>query len=161
LAGLLLGITGAVALMFYLPELHPRLARVRGFIIPGVLLLALRLTLWPWVGVSPQLRRLPAHLVVLGVVWLALVGAGRLRMPRWSLPVVTAILTACFLAVWWPTGILFFGLLFAIFAISTLLLLPSMAVGRVAARGGSRRDGDIAMAIFASYVIGQFIPLFY
>jgi len=25
----------------------------------------------------------------------------------------------------------------------------------------SRRDGDIAMAIFASYVIGQFMPLFY
>ena len=34
-------------------------------------------------------------------------------------------------------------------------------VGRIAARGGSRRDGDIAMAIFASYVIGQFMPLFY
>jgi hypothetical protein len=28
-------------------------------------------------------------------------------------------------------------------------------------RGGSRRDGDVAMAIFASYVIGQFMPLFY
>jgi len=49
----------------------------------------------------------------------------------------------------------------AIFAVSTLLLLPSVAVGRIAARGGSRRDGDIAMAIFAGYVIGQFIPLFY
>jgi hypothetical protein len=82
-------------------------------------------------------------------------------MPRWSLPVVTAILTLCFLAVFWPTGIFSFGILFAIFAISTLLLLPSVAVGRIAARGGSRRDGDIAMAIFASYVIGQFMPLFY
>jgi len=25
----------------------------------------------------------------------------------------------------------------------------------------ARRDGDIAMAIFAGYVIGQFMPLFY
>jgi hypothetical protein len=75
--------------------------------------------------------------------------------------VVTAILTLCFLAVFWPTGIIFIGLLFAIFALATLLLLPSVAVGRIAARGGSRRDGDIAMAIFAGYVIGQFIPLFY
>ena len=25
----------------------------------------------------------------------------------------------------------------------------------------SQRDGDIAMAIFASYVLGQFMPLFY
>jgi pimeloyl-ACP methyl ester carboxylesterase len=161
LLGLLLGIAGALGLMFCLPEIHPRLARFRRFIVPGVLLLALILTLWPWLGVSPQLRRIPAHLVVLGVVWLALLGARRLRMPRWSLPVVTAILTLCFLAVFWPTGIFFMGLLFAIFAISTLLLLPSVAVGRIVARGGLRRDGDIAMAIFTSYVIGQFIPLFY
>jgi hypothetical protein len=80
---------------------------------------------------------------------------------RGILPLVTAILTLCFLAIFWPTGIFFFGLLFAIFAISTVLLLPSVAVGRIAARAGSRRDGDIAMAIFASYVIGIFIPLFY
>jgi len=39
--------------------------------------------------------------------------------------------------------------------------LPSALVGRIAARGGTRRDGDIAMAIFAGYVIGQFVPLFY
>ena len=48
-----------------------------------------------------------------------------------------------------------------IFAISTLLLLPGTLVGRIATRGGSRRDGDVAMAIFASYMIGQFMPLFY
>ena len=46
-------------------------------------------------------------------------------------------------------------------AVSTLLLLAGAAVGRIATRGGSRRDGDVAMAIFASYVIGQFMPLFY
>jgi hypothetical protein len=45
--------------------------------------------------------------------------------------------------------------------ISSLLLLPAIAVGRIATLGGSRRDGDVAMAIFASYVIGQFMPLFY
>jgi len=161
LLGLLPGIAGALGLMFCLPELHPRLARIRRFIVPGVLLLALILTLWPWVGVSPQLRRVPAHLIVLGVVWLALIGTRRLRMPRWSLPVVAAILTPCFWAVFWATGIFFFGLFFAILAISALLLLPAVAVGRIAARGGSRRDGDVAMAIFASYVIGQFMPLFY
>ena len=51
--------------------------------------------------------------------------------------------------------------LFCALGLSTLLLLPSALVGRIAARGGSRRDGDVAMAIFASYVIGQFMPLFY
>jgi hypothetical protein len=161
LVGLVLGITGALGLMFCLPELHPRLARIRRFIVPGVLLIALILTLGTWVGASPQLRRIPAHLVVLGVVWMALIGARRLRMPRWSLLVVAAILVLCFLAVYWATGIFSFGLLMAILAISTLLLLPSVAVGRIATRGGSKRDGDIAMAIFASYVIGQFMPLCY
>ena len=41
------------------------------------------------------------------------------------------------------------------FAISPLLLLPRTLVGRIDTRGRSRRDGDVAMAIFASYVIGQ------
>jgi hypothetical protein len=159
--GLLLGIAGALGLMFCLPEVHPRLARLRRFIVPGVLLLALVLTLWPWVGVGPQLRRIPAHLVILGVVWLALVGASRLRLPRWSLAVVTGILAVCCFAVFWPTGIFLFAISFAVLAISTLLLLPAAAVGRIATRGGSQRDGDVAMAIFASYVIGQFMPLFY
>jgi len=161
LAGLLLGIMGALGLMFCLPELHPRLARIRKFIVPGVLLLALVLTLWPWLGVSPQLRRIPVYLFVLGVLWLALIGLSRLRMPRWSLPVATGFLAPCFLAVGYATHTFLFALLMAIFAISTLLFLPSLAVGRIATRAGSRRDGDIAMAIFASYSIGQFIPLFY
>jgi pimeloyl-ACP methyl ester carboxylesterase len=161
LTGLLLGITGGLGLMFYLPEIHPRLARNRRFIVPAVLLLALVLTLWPWVGVNPQLRRIPAHLVVLVILWLALLGARRLRMPRWSVAVATGILAACCFAVFWVTGILPVGLLMAIFAIGTLLLLPSVAVGRIAARGGLTRDGDVAMAIFASYVIGEFMPLFY
>jgi pimeloyl-ACP methyl ester carboxylesterase len=85
LAGLVLGIAGAFVLMFRLPELHPRLARARKIIVPGVLLLALFLTLGPWVGVNPQLRRIPHQLVLLPVIWLALAGLGRLRLPRWSL----------------------------------------------------------------------------
>jgi len=36
-----------------------------------------------------------------------------------------------------------------------------LLVARIGTRCGSRRDGDIAMAIFAGYVIGQFMPLFY
>ena len=58
-------------------------------------------------------------------------------------------------------GIFLFGTHMCTLLISTLLLLPSTLVGRIATRGGSRRDGDIAMAILASYAIGQFMPLFY
>ncbi len=167
LLGLLLGVIGALGLMFCLPEIHPRLGRFRGFIVPGILLLALVLTLWPWGGVGPQLRRIPQQLVLLPVIWLALAGLNKLRLPRWSLAVVTGILAAvCFpFVAWLPLvsmkAIFLFAIPMCIFGISTLLLLPAVVVGRIATRGGSRRDGDIAMAIFASYVIGQFMPLFY
>ena len=167
-AGLVLGIAGAFVLMFRLPELHPRLALARRFIVPGVLLLALFLTLGTWVGVNPQLRRIPHQLVLLPVIWLALAGLGRLRLPRWSLAVVTGILALAFLAVAhylaFPRFEKSFFLTYTLFCalgLSTLLVLPSALVGRIATRGGSRRDGDVAMAIFASYVIGQFMPLFY
>jgi hypothetical protein len=119
------------------------------------------LTLGTWVGVNPQLRRIPAQLVVLTFVWLAVAGASRLRIPRWSLALVVAILAPCCCAVAHATHVFLFALLMAIFAIGTLLLLLSAVVGWIAARGGSRRDVDIAMVVFASCVIGQFMPLCY
>ena len=161
-AGLVLGIAGALGLMFCLPEVHPRLARLRRFIVPGVLLIAVILTMGTWVGVTPQLRRIPQQLVLMVVIWLALLGLGRLRLPRWSLPVVTGILALGFLGlqIAYPNGFLF-ATLMCILALSTLSLLPAVAVGKIASRGISRRDGDVAMAIFASCVIGQFMPLLY
>jgi hypothetical protein len=150
--------------MIRLPELHPRPGRTRRFIVPAVLLIAIILKMGTWVGVTPQLRRIPAQLVLLLVIWLALAGLSRLRMARWSLAVVTGILAlGCRLAVGtaYPANLFLFAMLMNTLAISTLLLLPSTLVGRIATRGGSRRDGDIAMAIVAGYVIGHFMPLFY
>jgi pimeloyl-ACP methyl ester carboxylesterase len=160
-AGFVLGITGALVLMFRLPELHPRLARTRRFIVPAVLLIAVILTWGTWFGVTPQLRRVPQQLVLLVVIWLALAGLSRLRMPRWSLAVVTGILALGCLPLGFVKGIFLFAMLNCILGISTLVLLAGVAVGRIATRGGSRRDGDVAMAIFASCVIGQFMPMFY
>ena len=166
-AGLVLGIVGALVLMFRLPELHPRLARTRRFIVPTILLIAIILTIGTWISLAPQLRRIPQQLVLLVFIWLALAGLSRLRLPRWSLPVVTGILAlACGFVLFglplaYVKGIFLFGALMSTLGMSTVFLLPSALVGRIATRGGSRRDGDIAMAIFASYVIGQFMPLFY
>jgi len=180
-AGLVLGMTGALVLMFRLPELHPRLARNRKFIVPALLLITAALTMETWKGVTPQLRRLPQQLVLMLVIWLALTGLSRLRWPKWILPVVTALLAlgcralqaayaekpllvvihAGHIEVTGPVVLWLFATLMCTFAISTLLLLPGLLVSRIAARGGSRRDGDIAMAIFAGYCIGQFMPFFY
>lgn len=166
--GLVLGIAGAVVLVYRLPKLDPRLAQIRRFIVPAVLLVAAILTLSTWVGVTPQWRRIPQQLVLLPVIWLALAGLDRLRLPRWSLAVVTGILAlGCMAFVAWlpfpqfEKGIFLFAVLMCALLIGTLLLLPSALVGRITARGGSRRDGDVAMAIFSSYVIGQFMPLFF
>ena len=160
-AGLVLGIAGALVLMFRLPELHPRLARTRRWIVPAVLLIAIILTMGTWIGVTPQLRRIPLQLVLLVVICLALAGLSKLRLPRWSLPVVTTILALGCLALRIAFQANAFHFAMLILVISTLLLLPCTLVGRIAARGGSRRDGDVAMALFASYVIGQFMPRFY
>jgi len=165
--------------MYCLPELHPRLARARRYIVPAVLLIALGLTLGTWDCVTPQWRRIPQQLVLLPVIWLALVGLSRLRLPRWSLAVVTGILAlGCrafvlllpFSPQFFKIGFLL-GTHMCTLLLSMLLLLPSALVGRIATRGGppaperseggSRCDGDVAMAIFASFVIGQFMPVFY
>lgn len=162
LAGLVLALAGALDWMLYLPELHPRLARIRRFLVPCVLLLTLVLTLWPWWGVTSQLRRVPAHLLVLAFVWLALAVADKLQMPRWSLPVMTGVSSLVCIPIMFSVENGFpFSVLMCALAISTLWLVPAVAVGTIAARGGSRRDGDIAMTLFATYVIGQFMPLFY
>jgi hypothetical protein len=159
--------TGAFVLIFRLPELHPRLARTRGLIVPATLIIAMILTTETWIGVAPQLRRIPQQLGLLVLIWLALAGLSRLRLPRWSLPVVTGILAiACGLVLFglplaYEKGIFLSGALMSIMVMTTVLLLPSMLVGRIATRDGSRRDGDVATAIFASYCIGQFMPLFY
>lgn len=167
-AGLLLAIAAASVLMLRLPELHPRLARMRQFIVPAILLIALGLTLGPWIGVTPQLRRIPQQLLLLPIIWLALAGLGKLRLPRWCLALGSAILAlACFAVAHYfalpqfENAFFLAYTLFCTLAITTLLLLPSALVGQIASRGGSRRDGDIAMAIFAAFVIGQFMPLFY
>ena len=166
-AGLALGIASALVLMFRLPELHPRLARTRRFIVPAVLLITIVLTMGTWLGMTPQLRRIPQQLVLFVFIWLALAGLSRLRLPRWSLAVVTGILAlASLLALFglplaYVKGIFLSGVLMVILGGTTLSLLLSAVIGRIATRGGSRRDGDVAMAIFASYVIGQFMPMFY
>jgi hypothetical protein len=82
---------------------------------------------------------------------LAVIGAGKLGTPRWSFPALAA-------AVALGCGIVgaYFLALFA--SISALLLFAGTVLGWIATHRGSRRDGDIAMAIFVGYAIGQWIP---
>ena len=161
-AGLVLALAGALGLMFCLPELHPRLARARGFLIPAILIITLILTTETWIGAVTSLRRVPLQLVLAALLWFALAGVGKFHVPRWSILAVTAILAlGCWVMAWKLNAGVSFGIMMCVFGMSMLLLCPALIVAQIATCGGSRRDGDIAMAIFASYVIGQYMPPFY
>jgi hypothetical protein len=81
-------------------------------------------------------------------------------MPRWSLTVLVALLAASCLIIAGVSHVFALRLVMLALAVSSLLLCAGTVVGVIAARGGSRRDGDLAMAIFASYTIGLCVPMF-
>jgi hypothetical protein len=90
LAGLALGMSGALALLFFAPKLRIQFARMRGFLFPAVVIIALVLTTGTWFRWTPYLHRLPLQLVLMAVLWLVLLGVGKLKLPRWSVVAVAA-----------------------------------------------------------------------
>jgi hypothetical protein len=82
------------------------------------------------------------------------IGAGKLGIPRWSFAAFAAAVAI---------GCVIVGAYFpALFAsIGALVLFAGTVLGWIAARRGSRRDGDLAMAIFVGYAIGQWIPIIF
>jgi hypothetical protein len=115
------------------------------------LLVTLVLTTGAWVQMAPNPRRVPLHILAMGATWLVLAVAGTLRMPRWSYALLTGVAAVLCLLV----GAYFLALLAAIGAGG---MLAGAVLGWLAARGGMRRDGDIAMAVFLGYVFVQWMP---
>lgn len=152
LTGALLGLLGALGLGDRLPTLFPRLARARGPLIAAIVLGAVALLFGTWLGVAPIPRRVPLQLAVTAVSGLVLVGAARLRVPRWVFAACAALAATGCAALGYP-----FLALFA--ALGALVLFAGTAVGWVATRGGTRWDGDIALAMFVGYAIGQWVPM--
>jgi pimeloyl-ACP methyl ester carboxylesterase len=151
LAGVMLAVTGAFGLGVRLPEISPRLARVRGPLLAFAVILAVSLTTGTWLGAAPNLRRVPVQIVAMTLFWLVLAGAGKLRIPRWSLVAFAAVAAAgCEMAgAYFPALVARIGAL--VLGVATLL-------GAVADRSGPRRQGDLAMAIFLGYAFGQWMP---
>src|SRR5438309_2244347 len=82
-------------------------------------------------------------------MYLSLLGAWHFGLSYATKP-IRVVVHANHIEVPGPVVIFLVGILMDTLGISTLLLLAGVAVGRIATRGGSRRDGDVAMAIFAS-----------
>lgn len=152
-AGLVLATMGALILIWRLPEMGP-LNRFRGIFIPGIIIVVVCLAADKWVGSALNLHRIPLQVAIGVVVWLALAGIGKLGIPRWSLAVVVGMVTiACIFA-----GL---GFLCIMGAVVTLFFCAGTVLGGIAARGAPRWNGDVALAIFVGFAIGQWIPNFF
>jgi alpha/beta hydrolase fold len=169
LAGLALGMAGAVALIYCLPGLPAQIAPARGFLVAAVIILAQALVLGTWFGWAPYLHRIPLQGAIMVVLWLALVGVNKLHLPRWSLAAFAAALAlgCIIIAVYLMANARLAGVAFTFRLLSILMVGTTVAMfagtilGWIAARGGSRRDGDLALAIWVGYAVGQWIPRFF
>ena len=157
LLGAALAMLAAGTLASCLTDLLPRLARFRGLLIGGFVAATFLLTFCGrWLDATPNL---PSQIIAIPVALLLAIIAGRLRMPRWSLAALGVFVMV--IAVCWfkasPSWAAF------VFLVCTLLLTPALIVGIVigwvASRGGSRLQGDIAMAIFVGCAPFQCLEL--
>jgi hypothetical protein len=145
LIGAMLAMLAAGKLASCLTDLFPQLIRFRGLFIGVFVVVAFMLTLGGmWFDARPHLR---LEGIVTAVIFLLVMIAGRLRLPRWSfaaLAVLVMVIAVCWLE---TSG----SHVAALLVIVTLFLIPFLVAGTVAgwsaARRGSRRQGDIAMAI--------------
>ena len=152
LAGIVLGVIGAVVLGDRLPHLLPRLVRARGLLLASIAISVVALLGGAWLGAAPILRRIPVQFALTAVLLLVVRSAAKLRAPRWSFLALAALFAICCAAM----NMYFLALLVAL---CTLVLFAGTAVGWIAARGGTRRDGDIAFAVLVGYALGQWVPM--
>jgi hypothetical protein len=157
LLGAVLAMLAAGTLASCLTDLFPQLARFRGLFIGVFIAAAFMFTLCGrWLDATPHLL---FQGIAVGVTFLLLMIAGRLRIPRWSfaaLDVLVLVVAVCWLErrPSWEVIIL---------EICPLILAPALiagtVIGWVAARRGSRLQGDIAMAIFVGCTAFQCLAL--
>jgi len=157
LTGAVLAMLAAGILASCLTDLFPRLVRFRGLFIGGFVAAAFMLTICGrWLDATPNLL---AQGIAIPVAILLAIIAGRLRIPRWSFAAL-GVLAMVIAAFWFKASESWAAF---VFLVCTLLLTPALMVGIVigwvAARRGSRLQGDIAMAIFVGCAPFQFLEL--
>ena len=153
-AGMILGIAGGLTVALWLPRLSQRFAWARGPLVAAIMLSVMALTTHTWFGGLPVLRRMPQQVVIALLAFLILCAARTLRIPRLTFAALPFVgMVGCALI-----GI---SLLALFMGCGAIVLAWSAVVGTIAATKGSPRDGDIAMAIFVGYTLGQWMPMFY
>lgn len=146
-AGMALAVFGAVKLAYRSPDFFPRLAPLRGLLTAIGFIVAFVLTLSPWANIRPHPQQFALQIAAIVISFVVLIGAGKLRIPRWSFFVLAALVLAAavvFLKV--DRSYLAVHMLFFALTLSSALFAGTI-LGGLAARRGSRLQGDIAMAI--------------
>jgi len=146
LIGAVLAMLAAGILASCLTDLFPQLARLRGLFIGVFIAVAFMLTLGGrWLDAIPHFR---LQGIAIAVIFLLAMIAGKLRIPRWSfaaLGVLPMVIAICWLK---ASGSHVAAVIVVITVILTPVLVAGTVIGWIAARRGSRLQGDIAMAIF-------------
>ena len=157
LIGAALAMLAAGTLASCLIDLFPQLARFRGLFIGVFIVVAFMLTIGGrWLDATPHLR---LQVIAMPVIFLLAIIAGKLRIPRWSFAALSVLVTV--IAVCWyrasPSRAAL--IIWASALVLTPALIVGIVIGWVAARRGSRLQGDIAMAIFLGCVPFQCLEL--
>ena len=152
LAGMVIGWLGALGLMLQLPALPRRLMWLRGPLVSGIGVVTAILTMSTWIGAMPAPRRILFQIAIMTLLWVMVIGANRLRIPRWAYSTPTAAAAI---------GCMVAGAYFLLLV--TLIVMAMLVAGTIlawiATRRGTQRDGNLAMAVFVGYAIGLWLPL--
>jgi hypothetical protein len=151
LAGVVLGVLGALGLAFALPGLPSRWAWVRGPLVSGIFLTAFVITAWKWLDLAPHPRLFPLQITGMVVTLIVLMGASRIHFPRWILFGLAVLVVAIRCMITSSSFLVMLVLLVV------LILLVGTILGVIATHRGSRLDGNIAIAI----VVGCSLCLFH
>jgi len=148
LAGVVLGVLGALGLALALPGLPSRWAWARGLLVSSIFLIAFTITGWKWLDVAPHPRLFPLQITGIVVTFIVLMGASRIHFPRWIL-FGLAVLVVAIRCVITDSPFLMILMLFM-----AVILLLGTILGVIATHHGSRFDGNIAIAIFVGCGLG-------
>jgi pimeloyl-ACP methyl ester carboxylesterase len=149
-AGVFLALLGAFGMALALPEFPPRWTWLRGLLAAVFIGSAFFLTLNMCLDIKPHPQNSLLQIVAAIVAFVILVGAGKLRIPRWTFIMLAMALSIAAVV---ATNTLMAHINIPLYRIVrlSLILAPALFVGTLvgitAAFRGSRLSGDVAMAV--------------